>query len=158
MESSTSGPSSPIRTLLAGAVAGKLAGLAYLVTAGLDNRISGKRLYDLLLLGRPFARSTRSANMLGTVIHFSNSAALGAFYALVGERRMPGPPVVKGIVFTTVEGTLLYPLMLLERFHPARKSDEMGSYLSVSAYLWTLPRHVVYGAVLGWLYPKLRNR
>lgn len=157
MDSQTARRPSRLADILAGATAGKLAGLAYLVTAGVDNRISGRRLYDMQLLARPFVRSTSRANKLGFLIHVSNSMALGAVYGLFVEERMPGPPAVKGAVFACIEGTVLYPAMALEGLHPARKADEMGRYWSFRSYLWTMPRHVAYGATLGWLYPRLRN-
>lgn len=146
-----------LANLLAGAGAGIPAGIAYLGAEWIDNRLSGRRLYDLLLLGRPFVRSMHEADALGAVIHLGNSVALGAVYGLWAERRLPGPPVIKGLVFVSIENTVLYPVLAAERFHPARKADEMGSYWSLRSWLWTMPRHFAYGAVLGWLYQKLRN-
>lgn len=147
-----------IAQLLIGAVAGAVAGVAYLVTAGIDNKLSGRRLYDLLLLARPFVRSRGNANALGTLIHFSNSAALGSLYGVLAEPHLPGPPVVKGLIFVTVEGTVFYPAMKFESHHPAVKAGEIGPYWSWQSYFWNLPRHFAYGAVLGWLYAKLRNQ
>lgn len=143
--------------LFSGAIAGTAAGVAYLVTAGIDNKISGRRLYDLQLLARPFVRSRAKANVLGTLIHFGNSAALGSLYGIVIEPRLPGPPIIKGLIFVTIEGTILYPFMLAESHHPAIKADEIGPYWSWESFLWNWPRHFAFGAVLGWLYPKLRN-
>lgn len=143
--------------LLAGSTAGIVAGIAYLVTAGIDNKISGQRLYDLQLLARPFVTSRKRANALGTLIHFGNSAAVGSLYGVLAERHLPGPPVVKGLIFVTIEGTILYPLMAMEHHHPAIKADEIGSYWSLKSFLWNWPRHFAFGAVLGWLYAELRN-
>lgn len=147
-----------LANILAGAAAGAVAGVAYLITAGIDNKISGRRLYDLQLLARPFVDSPGSANALGTLIHFGNSAALGSLYGLVAEPHLPGPPVVKALIFVTIEGTVLYPAMALESHHPAIKAGEIGSYWSWKSYLWNLPRHFAYALALGWLYPRLRNR
>lgn len=144
--------------LFSGAAAGMAAGVAYLITAGIDNKLSGQRLYDLQLLARPFVRSRGKANALGTLIHFGNSAALGSLYGVVAESRLPGPPVVKGLIFVTIEGTILYPLLALESHHPAVNAGEIGPYWSWKSFLWNWPRHFAYGAALGWLYPKLRNR
>jgi hypothetical protein len=140
-----------------GAAAGLIAGGAYLVSAGIDNKISGQRLYDLQLLARPFVRSRDKANVLGALMHFGNSAALGALYSFVAEPHLPGPPVVKGLIFVSIEETVLYPLAALESHHPAVKAGEIGPYWSWKSFLWNWPRHIAYGAVLGWLYPKLRN-
>ncbi|MCO5220312.1 MAG: hypothetical protein M9947_01865 [Thermomicrobiales bacterium] len=144
--------------LVTGSIAGALAGIAYLVAAGIDNRVSGRRLYDLLLLGRPFVSSPRRANMLGLLLHAGNSAGLGALYGIVAEPRLPGPPVIKGLTFVTIEGTVLYPILALEEHHPAVAADEIGPYWTWKSFLWNWPRHVAYGAVLGWVLPRLRNR
>jgi hypothetical protein len=144
--------------LFAAAAAGAIAGVAYLAAEAIDNRISGRRLYDLLLLARPFVRSPARANALGAAMHLGNSVALGTLYAGAAEPRLPGPPAAKGITFLLIENTMLYPLLFLERWHLARKADEMGSYWSFRSYLWSMPRHVAFGAVLGSLYPRLRDR
>ena len=144
--------------LFTGAITGVVAGAAYLVTAGIDNKISGQRLYDLQLLGRPFVQSSAKANALGALFHFGNSAALGALYGVVAERHLPGPPVVKGLIFVTIEDTVLYPIAALETHHPAVKAGEIGPYWSWKSFLWNWPRHLAYGAVLGWIYAKLRNQ
>ena len=134
------------------------AGAAYLVTAGIDNKISGQRLYDLQLLGRPFVRSRGKANALGTLFHFGNSAALGALFGAVGEPHLPGSPVVKGLIFVAIEETVLYPVAALEPYHPAIKAGEIGPYWTWRSFLWNWPRHLAYGAALGWIYAKLRNQ
>jgi hypothetical protein len=144
--------------LRAGALAGIPAGIAYLLVEGIDNRLSRRRLHDLQLLARPFVRSPRRANRLGIVIHLINSASLGVLYGVVAEKRLPGPPLVKGLLLVTIENTLLYPALAFERFHPAHKSGDMGSYWSVRSYFWTMPRHVAYGAVLASLFERLRHR
>jgi hypothetical protein len=143
--------------LVAGSAAGIIAGVAYLVTAGIDNKISGRRLYDLQLLARPFVTSRNRANAVGTLMHFGNSAAVGSFYGVLAEPHLPGPPIVKGLIFVTIEGTILYPLLALEQHHPAIKADEIGPYGSVKSFLWNWPRHLAFGAVLGWLYAELRD-
>jgi hypothetical protein len=143
--------------LFSGAAAGIVAGAAYLITAGIDNKLSGQRLYDLQLLGRPFVTSRRKANALGALMHFSNSAALGALYGVVAEPHLPGPPMVKGLIFVSIEETVLYPLAALEPYHPAVKAGEIGPYWTWKSFLWNWPRHIAYGAILGWLFPRLRN-
>src|SRR5215204_5142041 len=99
--------------IFSGATAGIVAGAAYLVVAGVDNKFSGRRLYDLQLLARPFVSSHGRAEALGALIHFGNSAALGSLYGVVAEPRLPGPPIIKGLIFVTIEGTILYPAMAL---------------------------------------------
>jgi hypothetical protein len=147
-----------LASLLSGTIAGFVAGGAYLVVAGIDNRISGQRLYDLQLLARPFVRSRRRANALGAAIHAGNSAALGALYGVAIEPHIPGPGAVKGIIFVLIEGTVLYPILALERRHPAVREDEIGPYWTWKSFLWNWPRHFAYGMTLGWLYQKLRHK
>lgn len=129
-----------------------------MLVAGIDNRSSGQRLFDLQLLARPFVQSKRSANVLGAIIHVGNSAALGALYGVAIEPRLPGPGVLKGTLFVFAEGTVLYPVLALERYHPAVKADEIGPYWTWKSFLWNWPRHFAYGAMLGWIYPKLRHK
>jgi hypothetical protein len=149
--------SNRLADLLAGAVAGIPAGIAYLIVEGIDNRISGRRLYDLQLLGRPFFRSMGRANVLGLAIHLGNSIALGGVYGTVAEQRLPGSPVVKGIMFVTIENSVLYPALAFERIHPARAADDMGSYWSLRSWLWTMPRHFAYGMVVAVGFDRLRH-
>jgi hypothetical protein len=144
--------------ILTGAIAGIPAGIAYLIVEGIDNRISGRRLHDMQLLGRPFVDSPRLANVLGVVLHMGNAITLGGFYGFVLEKRLPGPPVVKGLILVSIENTVLYPVNALERFHPAYKSGDMGSYWSARSWLWTMPRHFAYGAVLAVTFDRLRHR
>ena len=89
---SSAGRSSRLADLAFGALAGIPAGLVYLVVEWIDNRISRRRLFDMQLLARPFVRSTRKANILGVIIHLGNSMVLGGLYALIAEKRLPGPP------------------------------------------------------------------
>lgn len=141
-----------------GAFAGIPAGVAYLIVEGIDNRISGRRLFDLQLLGRPFVRTPRRATILGAVMHMGNSFALGGLYGLLIEQRLPGPAIVRGLIFVSIENTVLYPVLALERLHPARKSADMGSYWSFRSWLWTMPRHYAFGVVLATIYARLRHR
>lgn len=140
--------------LRAAAVAGLAGGVAYAVTAEIDNRISGRNLDDLKLLGRPFVRDSARAKLAGVPVHLANSTALAAVYARMG-RRLPGGPVWRGVLFAVIENTLLYPVAALENRHPGVRDGQVDRYFSVSAYLLSLPRHVVYGGTLGLLYDRL---
>jgi hypothetical protein len=144
--------------LRATTLAGLAAGAAYLATMEIDNRLSGRKLDDVLLLGRPFVEDKERARLLGLTLHGINSVTLAGLYAAVGRYRLPGPPWVRGAIFATVENSVLYPVAYFDEAHPARKAGEIDRYWSVSAYLWSMPRHVAYGAVLGALYDKLKRR
>jgi xanthosine utilization system XapX-like protein len=95
---------------------------------------------------------------LGMVMHFGNGAALGVVYALIAHGRLPGPPIVRGLTFTTVETVGLYPLALLEGFHPGIKEGHLRSYLSKTAFAQQVLRHIAYGIVLGPLTERLLHR
>jgi len=142
----------------AAAIAGAAAGIAYAVTMEIDNRLTGQRSDDFLLLGRPFAAETTRARRIGAAIHLGNAAALGLVYAALVRDHLPGPPWFRGVVYGNVENTVLYPLAALDRFHPAVREGEIDRYWTVAAYLQSVPRHVAYGAVLGILYERLRRR
>jgi len=81
---------------------------------------------------------------------------LGALYGLV-THRLPGTPAIRGTIFVSIENTILYPALALERFHPARKAGEMGSYWAFRSWLWTMPRHIAYGTILAVCFDRLRN-
>jgi hypothetical protein len=140
------------------AIAGAVAGVAYAATMEIDNRLTGQKIDDLLLLGRPIAADARRARRVGALIHLSNSVALGVVYAALARDRLPGPPWLRGVIYGNVETTLLYPLAALDRFHPAVRDGQLDRYWTVAAYLQSVPRHVVYGAVLGSLYERLNRR
>ena len=139
------------------ALAGAVAGAAYVVTMEIDNRLTGQRIDDLVLLGRPFVRRRTRARWVGAAIHLHNAVSLAALYAAVGHDRLPGPAWWRGVVFANVENTLLYPLAALEDRHPAIRDGEIDRYWTAAAYLQSVPRHVAYGAVLGALYERLRR-
>jgi hypothetical protein len=143
--------------LRAAAAAGASAGIAYLAMMEVDNRLTGQKLDDLLILGRPFVEDPSRARKLGVAIHLANAATLGVVYAAFMHDRLPGPAWLRGVIFGNVENTTLYPLALLEQAHPAVRAGEVDRYWTVPAYLQSIPRHVAYGAVLGWLYERLRR-
>lgn len=143
--------------LAAASVAGLMAGTVYVATAEIDNRISGRNLDDLKLLGRPFVDEPARAKVLGALIHLVNSVSLAAMFPIV-RRYLPGAAVVQGITYATIENSLLYPIAAFENFHPAIRNGEIDRYFTLKAYLWSIPRHIAYGATLGLLYDRLARR
>jgi len=133
-------------------IAGVTAGVGYLIQQEVDNRLTGKNLDDLLLLGRPFARMKQRAKAVGTLIHFGNSAGIGIVYAVIANGRLPGPAWARGMLFLTMENCLLYPVMSLDRHHPAIKSGEIDPYWTLPAFLQSFPRHLVFGTILGAVF------
>ena len=137
--------------------AGLIAGVVYALTAEVDNRISGKNLDDLKLLGRPAVRNAKWAKLAGVPVHLFNSVVLAIAFALV-RRRLPGGPAAQGIAFATIENTLLYPIAALEELHPGVRDGQVDRYFTLPAYLLSIPRHISYGATLGVLYERWRRR
>ncbi len=76
-------------------------------------------------------RSRGKANALGTLIHFGNSAALGALFGAVAEPHLPGSPVVKGSDLRTIEETVLYPVAALESLSPCHQGGRDRAVLDV---------------------------
>ena len=132
------------------AFAGAVAAAAYVAAMEVDLRLVNRNTDDLILLGRPLAPRREWAKPIGAVVHLANGAAFGMLYAAV-QHRLPGPPWVRGVVFFNVENAVLYPLTLLERFHPAIKDGQIAPYANKVAFLQSVPRHVVFGVVLGVL-------
>jgi hypothetical protein len=141
---------------LAVAVSGIAAGAAFVAVLEADLRLTGRNVDDLIILGRPLVNHRDDARRAGLAIHAFNSVALAGLYALL-EDRIPGSPLVKGIVFANVENMILYPLTALEDFHPAIQDGQVDSYFTWPAFWQSVPRHVAYGAVLGALYNRLRR-
>jgi hypothetical protein len=143
--------------LKAASMAGSVAGIAYAATSELDNRISGRDLDDLKLLGRTFVADQTRAKRLGLLIHLFNSVSLAALFPKL-RRYLPGTGVVQGITYGTVENTVLYPIAALENYHPGVRNGEIDRYFSLKAYLWSIPRHIAYGATLGFLYDRFARQ
>ena len=141
----------------AAAIAGLAAGAVYVATQEIDNHLTGQRNDDLKLLGRLLVKGPEHAKLAGLLPHTINSANLGIAYAALAHDRLPGPPWFRGALFATVENTVLYPLALLEDKHPGIRAGEIDRYLTMKAYLQSIPRHITYGAVVGELYERLRR-
>ena len=151
---STAGPTD----LRAVSLAGAAAGVAYVAAMEVDLRLVGHNADDLVLLGRPLVGKRRGwARLAGVPVHFVNAVGLALAYAVAAHRRLPGPPWLRGIVFASVENALLYPLTILEDRHPGIRDGQLDRYWTWTAFLQSVPRHVAYGAVLGFVYERLRR-
>ncbi len=138
------------------AISGLAAGAAYVAVLEADLRLTGRNLDDLMILGRPFTEEPERARALGGAIHAMNSLALASLYAVL-ERRIPGPPWLKGVIFANVENVILYPITLFEDIHPAIRTGLVDRYFTWPAFWQSVPRHIAIGAVLGVLYDRLRS-
>jgi len=143
------------RRACAGSIAGMVAAAAYAVELEIDRRLIRNNADDLLLLGRLLTANRRLARPIGLGIHLANGAVLGALYGALCHDRLPGPGWLRGTVFANIENVGLYPLALLEDLHPAIRSGELDRYWTWPAFLQSIPRHVVFGIVLGPLTDRL---
>ena len=103
------------------------------------NRLTGINEDDLTLLGRPFAADPSFAKLAGVPVHLGNSVALALVYAAVAHNRIPGPPWLRGALFATLEDTMLYPIAMLEQFHPSIRDGQVDRYWTLPAYLLSIP-------------------
>ena len=134
------------------ALAGALGAGAYLAEMAVDLALIDCPTNDLMLLGRPFSANPRVWPWLGGAIHFGNGVALAQLYGLVGGR-LPGPPWLRGVVFTLIENTLLWGLVpLFDRYHPAIRAGELPKMNRPVPFAQQVLRHIAYGAVLGAVY------
>jgi len=81
----------------------------------------------------------------GWIIHFAVGIGLALLYAVLAERRLPGPPILRGmlygaLVFVAAQ-VLLMPLVGSGIFSSGDPGRLMGS----------LAGHLLYGAVVGWV-------
>lgn len=136
------------------ASAGIVSGLAYLAAQSVDLSITKNKVDDRVLLGRLVPVHHTQAVTVGTFMHLLNSVIFAAVFRLVGRDLLSGPMWWRGTVFATLENVLLYPLAILEDFHPALRDGQMDSYQNWTAFAQTAWRHVVIGAVLGALTPR----
>lgn len=138
--------------MVRGALAGMIGSVAFALVMALDLRLVRYQFNDFTLLGRVFSRDRRVWQPLGAALHLANGAAFGAYYAPV-RRLLPGPDWLRGVMYAEGLNLLLWPLMLLvDRYHPARRTGELAPAWSRRNYAVNVLRHLAYGAVLEWVY------
>lgn len=143
----------------AAAKAGVISVVAYTAVMELDRWLTGSRIDDLILLGRPVVPSRPDlARPVGAALHLANGAVIGLAYAALAHDRLPGPAWVRGVAALMTENLALYPLMILgRRYHPAIRDGQLDDYWTWPAFAESLPPHVVYGALVGPLYDHFRT-
>lgn len=146
------------RRLRAGVIAGVFAAGAYAVEQEFDLRAFKYNTDDLLLLGRFVTNDNDLARPIGLVMHLANGAAAGTTYALVGERILPGPPLVRGLTFSLIETVGLFPVAMLQDKHPAIQDGSIDPYWNLPGFTQQVFRHMAFGLVLGPLTARLLRR
>lgn len=133
--------------------AGLAAGGAYLGAMWVDNRVSSHEFDDLKLVGQVFTTKSPWWVVQGLVGHFGFSAVMGLVFAKFAYGRLPGPGVVKGIIFLNIENASLYPgAFVIDKFHAGIRAGQLPPLLNKKTFLGQITRHIAFGAVLGLLY------
>ncbi len=138
--------------------AGVISVVAYTAVMEVDRRITGSRINDLILLGRPAVPNRPDlARPVGAVLHLANGAVIGLAYATLAHDRLPGPTWLRGVAALMIENLGLYPVMSVARtVHPAMRDGQLDDYWTWPAFVESLPPHLVYGAMIGPLYERFR--
>ena len=139
--------------------AGAISVVAYTAVMEFDRKISGSRIDDLILLGRPLVSNRPDlARPVGAVVHLANGALIGLGYAALVNDRLPVPAWLRGVTALMVENLSLYPVMRVARnVHPAMRDGQLDDYWTWPAFAESLPPHLVYGALIGPLYERFRS-
>jgi len=135
-------------------MAGVVSGAAYLAAQTVDIAATGYRTDDRLLVGSLAPVERGEAVAAGTAMHLVNSVAFSAAFRLVGRDLLAGPMWLRGLLFALIETVALYPLAVLEPYHPAIRDGRLPSYRTPTAFLQQVWRHVAVGVTLGLLTPK----
>lgn len=142
----------------AAARAGIVSVVAYTAVMELDRKLTGSRVDDLILLGRPVVPNRPDlARPVGAGVHLVNGATIGIAYATLAHDRLPMPVWLRGVTALMVENLMLYPAMRpLRTVHPAMRDGQLDDYWTWPAFIESLPPHLVYGVMIGPLYDHFR--
>lgn len=138
-----------------GAQAGLAGGVAFLAAMALDLVAARNGTNDLRMLAGVVPGGERRWRLVGTALHFFNSAVLGAVYGRF-RPRLIGPGWIAGLFFSQVENVAAWPMMiLLDRINPAIRSGRVPRYNRPIPFLQEMFRHAAYGIVLGAVFDRL---
>lgn len=132
-----------------GALAGMIGAVAMLVAMMVDLALTHRKTNELRLLAGMVPGGRHVWPLVGTFMHVINGGALGALFGRI-HHGLPGPPLVRGVIFGLVENILLWPVIIvLDHVHPGIKRGELERFNRPIPFLIELLRHAVFGAVLG---------
>lgn len=137
-------------------IAGLLSGTAFLVEHALDQALWPTGYSDMKLLGMALTRRRPQYLWIGVPWHLLNSIGFAWAYARVVGPRLPGSPVLRGVLMALIENNVLWFTLipLTNRLHPAVRDGSMPP-IRVGGVDWWVGnlRHLALGLVLGRLYP-----
>src|SRR5690349_838275 len=115
---------------------GLAAGGAYLGAMWLDNRVSSFQFDDLKLVGQVFTTKRPWWQIQGLVGHFGFSVVMGLVFARFAYRRLPGPSILKGVIFLNIENGALYPgAAIIDKVHAGMKAGELPPLMHKKTFL-----------------------
>ena len=136
------------------AVAGAVSGAAYLAAQAIDIAVTGNDTDDRVLVGALMPVDGNDARSVGTAMHIITSVAFAAVFRFIGRDLLRGPMWLRGLLFALIETVALFPLSVLERYHPAIRDGRLPTYRTPVALVQQAWRHAALGIVLGLLTPK----
>jgi hypothetical protein len=139
--------------------AGLAAGGAFLAAVWADSKWSSHPFNDLKLVGQMLTTRSPLWQIQGLMSHFGFSAIMGAIYAHVAYSKLPGPGVLRGLLFLQIENSLLYPVApIIDKIHAGMRRGQLPPLLNWKTFWGQMLRHVAFGAVLGMLYKPKKER
>ncbi|HST06494.1 MAG TPA: hypothetical protein VLQ48_17410 [Chloroflexia bacterium] len=134
------------------AVAGLVAGSAFLGAMWLDNKLSSWQFNDLKLVGQAFTTRSPIWQAQGLAGHFGFSVVMAYLYARVVYPRLPGPGWLRGIMFLQIENAILYPATIVaDKVHAGIRSGQVPPMTNMNIFKGQVVRHIAFGATLGLL-------
>lgn len=132
---------------------GLISGAGFLAAMLADLAVANNQADDLVLLGGTAPVDPKRWRLIGVLLHFGNSVALAAaFVRLRSYLPGGGNRYLRGLIFIQIENLLLYPLVLIiGRYHPARRDGRLADFWSPVVFLQEVFRHAVFGLLLGAL-------
>ncbi len=136
--------------------AGILAGLAFVAEQLVDQAVWPDGYSDMKLLGMAVTRKSPAYWAVALPWHLLNSIGFAMLYARVIGPRLPGPPLLRGVILALAENNgLWFPgLPVINRVHPAIQDGTIRP-LRTGGTDWLVGnlRHLALGLVLGALCP-----
>lgn len=135
-------------------LAGLAGSAAYLAMQYVDLQLVRFPGDDLKLLGMVATRRAPFWQLAGLATHLANGTLLALVYAALLRNRLPGPPLVRGLLVGQAENALLWPVVpfVIDRYHPAIREGLLPPLNTGPYAVQAILRHLAYGAVLGWVY------
>ena len=81
---------------------------------------------------------------VGWTFHFLTGIAVAVVYAALFSTHLPGSPAVRGITFGALLWSVAQGMWFLQP-----QSAPLGEVVRLA--IWSLPAHLTYGSLVGWL-------